>query len=121
MIEQVGGLFNEFRIVAGRCRKRRFQAFLADFLGNPLDAGIEQLRRIAIIIIVLLGIITWLICLPRIATLGSLLQYLGAFVASTIWPIAAGLYLKKANATGAFLAMLVGTLSGIWAFFSIGF
>lgn len=87
---------------------------------NP-QASDEQLRRIAKIIIVLLGIITWLICLPRIATLGSLLQYLGAFVASTIWPIAAGLYLKKANATGAFLAMLVGTLSGIWAFFSIGF
>lgn len=87
---------------------------------NPA-ASDEQLRRIAKIIIVLLGIITWLICLPRIATLGSLLQYLGAFVASTIWPIAAGLYLKKANATGAFLAMLLGTLSGIWAFFGIGF
>ncbi len=87
---------------------------------NP-QASDEQLRRIAKIIIVLLGIITWLICLPRIATLGSLLQYLGAFVASTIWPIAAGLYLKKANSTGAFLAMLLGTLSGIWAFFSIGF
>ena len=85
------------------------------------QASDEQLRRIAKVIIVLLGIITWLICLPRIATLGSLLQYLGAFVASTIWPIAAGLYLKKANSTGAFLAMLLGTLSGIWAFFSIGF
>jgi Na+/proline symporter len=81
----------------------------------------KQLRRMAKIIIVLLGVITWLICLPRIATLGSLLQYLGAFVASTIWPIAAGLYLEKANATGAFLAMLVGTLTGIWAYFSIGF
>ena len=85
------------------------------------QASDEQLRRIAKVIIVLLGIITWLICLPRLATLGSLLQYLGAFVASTIWPIAAGLYLKKANSTGAFLAMLLGTLSGIWAFFSIGF
>lgn len=87
---------------------------------NP-NASDEQLRRIAKVIIVLLGVITWLICLPRIATLGSLLQYLGAFVASTIWPIAAGLYLKRANATGAFLAMLLGTLSGIWAFFGIGF
>lgn len=87
---------------------------------NP-QASDEQLRRIAKIIIVLLGVITWLICLPRIATLGSLLQYLGAFVASTIWPIAAGLYLDRANATGAFLAMLLGTLGGIWAYFSIGF
>jgi Na+/proline symporter len=87
---------------------------------NP-KASDAQLRRFAKYIIILLGIITWLICLPRITTLGSLLQYLGAFVASTIWPIAAGLYLKKANATGAFLAILLGTLSGIWAYFSIGF
>lgn len=87
---------------------------------NP-KASDDQLRRMAKLIIVFLGIVTWLVCLPRIATLGSLLQYLGAFVASTIWPIAAGLYLKKANATGAFLAMLLGTSSGIWAFFSIGF
>lgn len=87
---------------------------------NP-SATDEHLRRMAKLIIILLGVITWLVCLPRIATLGSLLQYLGAFVASTIWPIAAGLYLKKANATGAFLAMLLGTLTGIWAYFSIGF
>ena len=87
---------------------------------NP-NADEAQLRRMAKAIIILLGVITWLVCLPRIATLGSLLQYLGAFVASTIWPIAAGLYLKKANATGAFLAMLFGTLIGIGAYFSIGF
>lgn len=87
---------------------------------NP-KASDEQLRRMAKMIIVFLGVVTWLICLPRVATLGSLLQYLGAFVASTIWPIAAGLYLKKANATGAFLAMLLGTSTGILAFFSIGF
>ena len=72
-------------------------------------------------IIVFLGIITWLICLPRITTLGSLLQYLGAFVASTIWPIIAGLYWQRANTSGALLAMVLGTLTGIWAYFAIGF
>ncbi|MGD8575552.1 MAG: sodium:solute symporter family protein, partial [Thiohalophilus sp.] len=87
---------------------------------NP-QASKEKLRVMAKWIIVLLGIITWLICLPRISTLGSLLQYLGAFVASAIWPIIAGLYWKRANATGALLAMLLGTLSGIWAYFGIGF
>ncbi|MGD8998997.1 MAG: sodium:solute symporter family protein [Granulosicoccaceae bacterium] len=87
---------------------------------NP-RASDEQLRRMAKTIIVLLGIITWLICLPRITTLGSLLQYLGAFVASTIWPIAAGLYWKRANASGALLAMVLGAASGIWAYFAIGF
>jgi len=87
---------------------------------NP-HASDEQLRRIAKIVIVLLGVVTWLVCLPRITTLGSLLQYLGAFVASTIWPIAAGLYWKRANAGGALLAMVLGTISGIWAYFAIGF
>ena len=87
---------------------------------NPQTSE-EQLRRIAKIVIVLLGVVTWLICLPRITTLGSLLQYLGAFVASTIWPIAAGLYWKRANAGGALLAMVLGTSSGIWAYFAIGF
>ena len=87
---------------------------------NP-RASDEQLRRIAKIVIVLLGVVTWLVCLPRITTLGSLLQYLGAFVASTIWPIAAGLYWKRANAGGALLAMVLGTISGIWAYFAIGF
>jgi Na+/proline symporter len=81
----------------------------------------EQLRIMAKRIILLLGIITWLICLPRIATLGSLLQYLGAFVASTIWPIIAGLYWKQASAKGALLAMVAGTIIGIWAYFTIGF
>jgi Na+/proline symporter len=87
---------------------------------NP-DASDERLRIMAKRIILLLGVITWLICLPRITTLGSLLQYLGAFVASTIWPIIAGLYWKRANANGALLAMVMGTVTGIWAYFAVGF
>jgi len=87
---------------------------------NP-QASDEKLRIMARRIVILLGVVTWLICLPRISTLGSLLQYLGAFVASAIWPIVAGLYWKRANATGALLAMLLGTLTGIGAYFGIGF
>jgi len=87
---------------------------------NP-DASDEQLRVMARRIIILLGVITWLICLPKVSTLGSLLQYLGAFVASAIWPIIAGLYWKRANAHGALLAMVLGTGFGIWAYFGIGF
>ena len=85
------------------------------------DANPEQLKQVAKIIILLLGIITWLVCLPRVSTLGSLLQYLGAFVASTIWPILAGLYWKRANAGGATLAMILGTAAGTIAYFNIGF
>ncbi|KPK12172.1 MAG: urea transporter [Acidithiobacillales bacterium SG8_45] len=87
---------------------------------NP-DASDERLRIMAKRIILLLGVLTWMICLPRVATLGSLLQYLGAFVASTIWPIIAGLYWQRTNANGALLAMVLGTVTGIWAYFAVGF
>jgi Na+/proline symporter len=87
---------------------------------NPA-ADDEKLRRMAKIIILLLGVITWLICLPRVSTLASLLHFMGAFVASTIWPIIAGLYWRRANAYGAFLAMALGTSIGLWAYFAIGF
>jgi Na+/proline symporter len=42
-------------------------------------------------------------------------------VASTIWPIAAGLYWKKVNPAGATLAMVAGTLLGLVGYFTIGF
>jgi SSS family transporter len=87
---------------------------------NPA-ADEQKLRKMAKIIILFLGIITWLICLPRVSTLASLLHFMGAFVASTIWPIIAGLYWKRANATGAFFAMAGGTLVGLWAYVAIGF
>lgn len=87
---------------------------------NP-QAKDEQLRRMAKMIILLLGVVTWLICLPRISTLASLLHFMGAFVASTIWPIMAGLYWKRATANGAFIAMAAGTAVGLWSYFAIGF
>jgi Na+/pantothenate symporter len=46
---------------------------------------------------------------------------MGAFVASTIWPIVAGLYWQRSNAMGAGLAMLSGTVIGIICYFQIGF
>jgi len=85
------------------------------------DANNEELRKAAKIIILVLGMITWLLCIPRMTTLGELLFFMGAFVASTIWPIIAGLYWKNANPTGAMLAMALGTVAGLTAYFEIGF
>ncbi|MGM0524651.1 MAG: sodium:solute symporter family protein [Pseudomonadota bacterium] len=68
-----------------------------------------------------LGIMTWLFCLPRIATLGALLNFAGAFVASTIWPIVLGLYQRKLSGSYAAAAMALGTLSGLVGYFAIGF
>ena len=85
------------------------------------QASNEELRVAAKIIILLLGILTWSLCLPRLTTLAELLYFTGAFVASTIWPIVAGLYWKRTNAMGASMAMLLGTAVGLYSYFAIGF
>jgi Na+/proline symporter len=87
---------------------------------NP-KADPEQLACAAHWVIVLLGLATWIICLPRLTTLAEMLYLTGAFVASTIWPVATGLFWRKANATGATLAMVLGTAAGLIAFSTIGF
>ena len=81
----------------------------------------EELRKAARWVILGLGVMTWLLCLPRLTTLASLLYFTGAFVASTIWPIIAGLYIKRASSTAATLAMIAGTSIGLWSYFAIGF
>lgn len=68
-----------------------------------------------------IGVLTWLLCWPRLTTLAELLYLTGAFVASTIWPVAAGLYWQKTNPAGATLAMLLGTVIGLTSYFLIGF
>ncbi|MDT8387774.1 MAG: urea transporter, partial [Thiogranum sp.] len=85
------------------------------------DATEPELRKAAHVIILLLGVGTWLLCLPRLTTLAELLYFTGAFVASTIWPIAAGLYSQRVNSNGAILAMLLGTAIGLYSYFAIGF
>jgi urea-proton symporter len=84
-------------------------------------ASPEELRRAARWVILGLGIVAWLLCLPRLTTLAAMLHFTGAFVASTIWPIAAGLYWRRTNPAGAMLAMVAGTALGLAAYFLIGF
>lgn len=103
-------------------------AATSDLLVNDLykehfrpQARPGELRIAAALTIVLLGAFTWLLCLPRLTTLASLLHFMGAFVASTIWPIAFGLLDPRANGTGAAFAMVLGTASGLVAYFVIGF
>lgn len=84
-------------------------------------ASPEELRRAARWVILGLGIVAWLLCLPRMTTLAAMLHFTGAFVASTIWPIAAGLYWRRVNPAGAVLAMAAGTALGLAAYFLIGF
>ena len=84
------------------------------------DATDAQLRKWGTIVIVSIGFVTWLICLPRVGTLATVLFFAGPLVGSTIWPIIAGLYWKTANPKGALAAMLLGSLTGLAAYFQIG-
>ena len=103
-------------------------AATADLISNDIVKGLfwqtasdDQLRKVARNTILILGLAVWLVCLIRVSTLGELLQFTGAFVASTIWPIAIGLKTNRLGNLGAALAMAVGTATGLWAFFAIGF
>lgn len=87
---------------------------------NP-NASEPQLRKAVVVIILGLGFLTWALALPRMATLGSLLHFTGAFVASTIWPITFGLLKRRGNGMLASVAMAGGTIGGLIAYFSIGF
>jgi Na+/proline symporter len=88
------------------------------------QASEEELQKAARWVVLGLGVLAWLLCLSREttgATLAQLLHLTGAFVASTIWPIAAGLYWRRTNRMGAGLAMVLGTTIGLIAFNIIGF
>ncbi|MDT8383134.1 MAG: sodium:solute symporter family protein [Gammaproteobacteria bacterium] len=84
-------------------------------------ASEAELARAARWVVLGLGITAWLLCLPRLTTLAELLYFTGAFVASTIWPIAAGLFWRRVNPGGAALAMVAGTVIGLAGYFLIGF
>ena len=85
------------------------------------SASDEDCYRMSKWIVILLGFGTWLLCLPKLTTLASLLYFTGAFVASTIWPIVFGLYYKWVSGKAASIAMISGTICGLAAYFIIGF
>jgi Na+/proline symporter len=85
------------------------------------DASAAEMRSATARIIVGLGILTWMLCAPRLTTLAELLYFTGAFVASTIWPIAAGLFWRRANSAGAIGGMILGSAAGLYSYFAVGF
>ncbi len=80
----------------------------------------EQLRRYAGWVVIGIGVVTWALCFRRISTLAQVLFFAGPLVGSAIWPIIAGLYWNKTNPTGALLAMVLGSASGLFAYLEIG-
>jgi Na+/proline symporter len=86
---------------------------------NP-DAGERSTRRASASIVVGLGLVAWLVCLPRVGTLATVLFFAGPMVGSTIWPMATGLYWRRASTGGALGGMLAGSACGLWAYFALG-
>jgi urea-proton symporter len=87
---------------------------------NP-TADSDTLLKASKRVVIGLGVLTWLLCLPKVATLGALLNFTGAFVASAIWPIVFGLYHQGLTGRFATAAMALGTITGLVLYFVIGF
>ena len=86
---------------------------------NPA-ASEDKLRRASVFIIIGLSLAAWLICLPRLTHLAGMIAFTGAFVGSTIWPIAAGLYWRRTNPIGSTLGMVAGSAIGLTAYYVVG-
>jgi Na+/proline symporter len=78
-----------------------------------------QLRQATKLVVVALGLITLALSWPRLDSLASVLFFTGALVASTIWPVAYGLYWPQANRQAAIAAMLTGSAAGLIAYVQI--
>lgn len=79
----------------------------------------EKLRKLGTFVIISLGVLALLLSLPNFKNLGEMLSLAGPLVGSTIWPIIAGLYWKKTNKTGVFLALVLGSITGLIAYENI--
>lgn len=86
---------------------------------HPEATG-RQLRKVSVWVIAGLGLAAWVVCLPRIGTLATVIFFAGPLVASTIYPIAMGLFWKSASAKGAIFAMVAGSAIGLFAYFYLG-
>ena len=75
-----------------------------------------QLKQAARLMVVGLAVVTLALSWPRLDSLASVLSFTGALVASTVWPVACGLYWRTANRTAAVAAMLAGSVVGLLAY-----
>ena len=80
----------------------------------------ESLKAIAQWVTLGLGLFTWIVCLPRIGTLATVLFFAGPLVGAMIWPIVTGLYWRRATPTGAVGGMVLGASVGLVGYFTIG-
>ena len=80
------------------------------------DAAVRKAGRWTVLGI---GLLAWLLALPR-WPLQHVLFISGPLVASVIWPVIAGLYWDRVNRRFIVAAMVAGSVSGLVAYFFIG-
>ena len=80
------------------------------------QASDAQLKQAARLMVVGLAVGTLALSWPRLDSLRSVLFFTGALVASTVWPVACGLYWRSANRGAAVLAMFSGSIVGLIAY-----
>ncbi|EMI41366.1 sodium/solute transporter family urea transporter [Rhodopirellula sp. SWK7] len=91
--------------------------------GLKPDGGVmsdSAKRRASTIAIIFLGALSWAVAYPNVGTLATVLFFAGPMVGSCIWPIVGGLYFKRPSPLAAGAAMVIGTATGLWAYFAIG-
>lgn len=84
------------------------------------EATDAQLRRLTTYATLGLAATAWLVCNWVSVDLGTILFGAGPLVGSTIWPIMAGLYWRRASALGAIGGMVFGAAAGMWTYFVVG-
>jgi len=82
---------------------------------NPQLSDAE-LKRATRLVVIGLGVVTLALSWPRLDSLASVLFFTGALVASTIWPVAYGLYWRSAHRVAAIAAMVAGSVCGLLAY-----
>lgn len=94
-----------------------------DVVGGWLrpDADDRELRKLGLWVILSLGLVTWILCALNLGTLADVLFFAGPLVGSAIWPILLGLYVRRMEGRGAWIAMLLGSACGLVAYRQIGF
>jgi solute:Na+ symporter, SSS family len=93
--------------------------FARKFAPNLGEAGLVKVGRVTTLVLMALSI-AWIPVIETVAD--SLWQYIQAVLAYAVPPIVAlfvlGLFWKRANATGARIGLILGTLTGIYLFLS---
>lgn len=70
--------------------------------------------------ILVLGVLSWVVALPNVGTLATVLFFAGPMVGSCIWPIVGGLYFSRPGPITASASMVTGSIFGLIAYFTIG-